>query len=144
MVGARLSRTHDRAMMSSSTFVAPGVRSVTPCGLPISLVTIGPKSSQAISSATPIWSRCNSSPADITARPLNTVADIHQEMLAQLTSSVRWVESVEHMVNQGVTRFVEIGPKEVLTGLVKRINKEVEAVACGTVDGVKALVTGNE
>ena len=82
--------------------------------------------------------------ANITARPLNTVADIHQEMLAQLTSSVRWVESVEHMVNQGVTRFVEIGPKEVLTGLVKRINKEVEAVACGTVDGVKALVTGNE
>lgn len=82
--------------------------------------------------------------ANITACALNTVADIHQEMLAQLTSSVRWVESVEHMINRGVTRFVEIGPKEVLTGLVKRINKEVEAVACGSVAGVKALVTGNE
>lgn len=81
--------------------------------------------------------------ANITARPLKAVADIHQEMLAQLTSSVRWVESVEHMVDQGVTKFVEIGPKEVLTGLVKRINKEVEAVACGTAEGVDALVTGN-
>jgi [acyl-carrier-protein] S-malonyltransferase len=78
--------------------------------------------------------------ANITARPLKSVDDIQQEMLAQLTSSVRWVESVEYMVNQGVTEFVEIGPKEVLTGLVKRINKEVKAVACGTLEGVQALV----
>jgi [acyl-carrier-protein] S-malonyltransferase len=82
--------------------------------------------------------------ANITARPLKAVDDIHQEALAQLTSSVRWVESVEYMVDQGVTDFVEIGPKEVLSGLVRRINKGVKTVACGTVDGVQALIAGNE
>jgi [acyl-carrier-protein] S-malonyltransferase len=81
--------------------------------------------------------------ANITARPLNTVEDIHREMLAQLTSSVRWVESVEYIIDQGVTSFVEIGPKDVLTGLVKRISKEVNSVACGTVDGVQALIADN-
>jgi [acyl-carrier-protein] S-malonyltransferase len=81
--------------------------------------------------------------ANITARPLNTLDDIRQEMLAQLTSSVRWVDSVEHMVTHGVKNFVEIGPKDVLTGLVGRINKDVKAVACGTADGVQALISGN-
>jgi [acyl-carrier-protein] S-malonyltransferase len=80
--------------------------------------------------------------ANISARPLNDVEDIRQEMIAQLTSSVRWVDSVEYMISQGVTSFIEIGPKDVLTGLVRRINKDVKAVACGTVDGVHTAVTG--
>jgi [acyl-carrier-protein] S-malonyltransferase len=82
--------------------------------------------------------------ANITAHPMQVVDDFLQEALAQLTSSVRWVESVEYMVDQGVTDFVEIGPKEVLSGLVRRINKGVKTVACGTVDGVQALIAGNE
>jgi [acyl-carrier-protein] S-malonyltransferase len=81
--------------------------------------------------------------ANITARPLNTVDDIRHEMMAQLTSPVRWVESIEHMIAQGVTNFVEIGPKDVLTGLIRRINKSVKAVACGTLDGAQALITSN-
>jgi len=82
--------------------------------------------------------------ANITARPLNSVDDIHQEMLGQLTSSVRWVDSVEYMVAQGATHFVEIGPKDVLTSLVRRIDKSVTAVACGTVEGVQTLLAGSE
>jgi len=93
--------------------------------------------------ATPIQPPQVSVVANITARPLNTVGDIHQEMVGQLISSVRWVESVEYMVAQGVMSFVEIGPKEVLMGLVRRINKDVKAVACGTVEGVQALITDN-
>ena len=80
--------------------------------------------------------------ANVSARPLNDLADIRQEMIAQLTSSVRWVDSVEHMVANGVTQFIEIGPKDVLTGLVGRINKDVKAIACGTVEGVQALTGG--
>ena len=82
--------------------------------------------------------------ANITAQPLSTVDDIHQEMIAQLTSSVRWVDSVKYMVAQGVANFVEIGPKEVLTGLVRRIDKGVNTAACGTVDGVQSLLASND
>jgi [acyl-carrier-protein] S-malonyltransferase len=82
--------------------------------------------------------------ANITARLLNSVDGIHQEMVGQLTSSVRWVDSVKYMLSQGTTGFIEIGPKDVLTGLVRRIDKGVKAVACGTVDSVQALVTGGE
>ena len=81
--------------------------------------------------------------ANVTARPLNTVDDIHQEMVAQLTSSVRWADSIEHMIAHGATDFVEIGPKDVLTRLMRRINRDAEAVACGTVDGVQTLITSN-
>jgi [acyl-carrier-protein] S-malonyltransferase len=81
--------------------------------------------------------------ANITARPLNTVDEIHQEMIDQLTSAVRWVDSVKYMIAQGVTDFVELGPKDVLTGLVRRIDRETRAAACGTADSVQTLVTGS-
>jgi len=78
--------------------------------------------------------------ANVTAQPLTSVDGIRHELVAQLTSSVRWVESVQYMAEQGVTRFIEIGPKEVLTGLIPRINKGLQAVACGTAAGVQAIL----
>ena len=45
-------------------------------------------------------------------------------MIDQVTSSVRWAESVEWMRGQGVEAFIECGPGKVLTGLVKRIDKQ--------------------
>lgn len=82
--------------------------------------------------------------ANVTARPLSGVENIRRELVAQLTSSVRWVESVQYMAEQGVTRFIEVGPKEVLTGLIPRINKSLQAVACGTVAGVQAVLNAAE
>jgi len=58
------------------------------------------------------------------ACPLGTPADIQAELIAQLTSPVRWTDSVRYMVAAGATRFVEIGPGSVLTGLVKRIQPD--------------------
>jgi [acyl-carrier-protein] S-malonyltransferase len=78
--------------------------------------------------------------ANVTARPLSDVDAIRQEMVAQLTASVRWVESVEYMAAHGVTRFVEIGPKEVLTGLIPRVNKSLKVNACGTPAGLQAVL----
>jgi [acyl-carrier-protein] S-malonyltransferase len=46
------------------------------------------------------------------------------------------------MVNQGVTRFVEIGPKDVLTGLIKRIAKDVETQTVGKAEEIAALLAG--
>jgi [acyl-carrier-protein] S-malonyltransferase len=80
---------------------------------------------------------------NVHARPLQTVMDIRQELLDQLTSSVRWTDSIEYMVEQGVTEFVELGPRDVLTGLVRRINKDVKAVSCGTVEEARVLIAGS-
>jgi [acyl-carrier-protein] S-malonyltransferase len=80
--------------------------------------------------------------ANVTAAPITTVAEIREELVEQLTSTVRWVESVQHMIAQGVTTFVEIGPKDVLTGLIKRIDKTVRTVNVEDVVGVKAFLEG--
>jgi [acyl-carrier-protein] S-malonyltransferase len=80
--------------------------------------------------------------ANVTAAPITTVAEIREELVEQLTSTVRWVESVQYMIAQGVTTFVEIGPKNVLTGLIRRIDKSVRTVNVGDVAGVEAFLEG--
>jgi [acyl-carrier-protein] S-malonyltransferase len=59
--------------------------------------------------------------ANATASPLTDPAAIRDALGRQLTSPVRWTESIEWIVAQGVDTFVEIGPKKVLTGLLRRI-----------------------
>jgi len=80
--------------------------------------------------------------ANITARPLASVADIQTEMLNQLTTSVQWTKSVQYMVEQGVSQFVEIGPKNVLSGLIKRIDKSVSVLNGEDAEGIESLVKG--
>lgn len=69
--------------------------------------------------------------ANISARPITHPDDIRAELCAQLTAPVRWTESVQWMREQGVTTFVEIGPKDVLVNLIKRIAGDVETRAIG-------------
>ncbi|HIC93297.1 MAG TPA: ACP S-malonyltransferase [Anaerolineae bacterium] len=76
--------------------------------------------------------------ANVTARPIAEPEEIKEELVRQLTSPVRWVESVERMIEGGITTFVEIGPKSVLAGLIRRIDKGVRTVNVGDVAGVKA------
>ncbi len=79
---------------------------------------------------------------NITARPLNTVADIRAEMLNQLTAPVQWTASIRYMVEQGVSQFIEIGPKKVLSGLIKRIDKSVGVLNVEDTAGINALIKG--
>jgi [acyl-carrier-protein] S-malonyltransferase len=67
--------------------------------------------------------------ANVTARPVRHADEIRSLLYRQLTSPVRWEESVAGMVADGATTFTEIGPGKVLQGLVKRINGNVET--CG-------------
>ena len=60
-------------------------------------------------------------------------------LVTQVCAPVLWEQSVAEMVRLGVTRFVEIGPGKVLSGLVKRISKEVETASIGDLDGIKAI-----
>ena len=67
---------------------------------------------------------------NVNAKPATNVEDIKENLIAQLTAPVKWTQSVQQMVADGATNFVECGPGKVLQGLVKKIAKEVE------VDGV--------
>jgi [acyl-carrier-protein] S-malonyltransferase len=79
--------------------------------------------------------------ANITARPLDSLETIREEMEGQLTSSVHWTDSVRWMIEQGITEFVEIGPKKVLTGLIRRIDKGVNRHNIGTPEDIEAFVS---
>ncbi|OGO03539.1 MAG: [acyl-carrier-protein] S-malonyltransferase [Chloroflexi bacterium RBG_13_53_26] len=68
--------------------------------------------------------------ANTTALPLTSAPALRAELLSQLLNCVQWQKSIEHMIKEGVTTFVEIGPGQVLTGLIKRISsKEVKAIS---------------
>lgn len=63
---------------------------------------------------------------NVTAKPERNPAKIKENLIAQLTAPVRWTQSVQQMVADGATEFVELGPGKVLQGLVKKISPEVE------------------
>lgn len=81
--------------------------------------------------ATPIATATVPVVANTSARPITHPDDIRAELAAQLTAPVRWVESVRFMHDQGVTHFVELGPKDVLCGLIRRIVEGAETRAIG-------------
>ncbi len=63
---------------------------------------------------------------NVTASAIIDPTAIKENLIAQLTAPVRWTQSVEHMVKDGATHFVEVGPGKVLSGLVKKIHREAE------------------
>jgi [acyl-carrier-protein] S-malonyltransferase len=71
---------------------------------------------------------------------LRTAAEIRAEVKAQLTSPVRWTESVRAMTAMGVRVFVELGPKDVLAGLIKRIDPRARSLAAGGPEEIRAVL----
>jgi [acyl-carrier-protein] S-malonyltransferase len=76
-----------------------------------------------------------------TAEPLTTGEQVKTELLKQLCNCVQWQRSIEYMVDKGASTFIEIGPGKVLTGLIKRINRDVKLINIGNVEAVKNLVS---
>ncbi|MGD9845121.1 MAG: ACP S-malonyltransferase [Variibacter sp.] len=77
--------------------------------------------------------------ANVKAAPVSDPAEIIRCLVAQVTGTVRWRESVAFMAQSGVTTFYEIGAGKVLTGLVKRIADGVAASAIGSPDDIAAF-----
>ena len=78
--------------------------------------------------------------ANTTAQPLTTAELVKEELLGQLCHCVQWQPSIEYMVNDDVSTFVEIGPGRVLTGLIKRINKSVKLINIGDAEAIRKIV----
>jgi len=74
-----------------------------------------------------------------TAQPLTTADLIKEELLRQLCNCVQWQRSIEYMIDNGVSTFIEIGPSKVLTGVIKRINKSVELINVGDVEAIEKI-----
>jgi [acyl-carrier-protein] S-malonyltransferase len=66
--------------------------------------------------------------SNVDASPIGTAHAVRNALVRQVSSPVRWVESVQRMIAMGVRRFVEVGPGNVLTGLIKRIDPSVELI----------------
>jgi [acyl-carrier-protein] S-malonyltransferase len=62
---------------------------------------------------------------NIQATPLHSAAEIRAELAQQVAASVQWIHTVEYLVGEGITTFIEIGPGQALSGMVKRIAKGV-------------------
>ena len=64
--------------------------------------------------------------SNVTANPLNIADDIKKYLIQQIEKPVRWRESINNMISLGVNNFIEMGPGKILSGLVKRIDRNVK------------------
>lgn len=90
--------------------------------------------------ATPFAAPATPIIANVTAQPLEDAEAVRAELGRQLTQSVRWTESVQAMRAAGVTQFYEFGPKDVLCGLIKRIDREAAATPINSAAALAALI----
>ncbi len=74
--------------------------------------------------------------ANTTAQPMTTAEMVKTELLRQLCNGIEWQRSIEFMVSEGVDTFIEIGPGSVLSGLIKRIDKNVKTLNIGDAEAI--------
>jgi len=78
--------------------------------------------------------------SNVTAEPIVSASPVRDELLAQLNNRVQWQKSIEHMASAGVTTFLEIGPGEVLSGLIKRTSASARTFSLGNRQTIEAAV----
>ncbi len=78
--------------------------------------------------------------ANVTAQPVSDVAQIRPNLVAQVTGQVRWRETIETLVAQGVETIVEIGTGKALCGMIKRINRDITLINIETADDIDAFL----
>jgi len=77
--------------------------------------------------------------SNVTARPLPDVDSIKKELVKQLRNCIQWQGSVEYMMHSGVTAFYEVGPGRVLSGLIRRINSELQIFNISGIEDIAQL-----
>jgi [acyl-carrier-protein] S-malonyltransferase len=77
--------------------------------------------------------------SNVTAKEIIGIDELQSLLIKQIENRVRWRESVIYMINENVNHFIEIGPGKVLSGLVKRINKEVKINSINSEEDIKNL-----
>jgi [acyl-carrier-protein] S-malonyltransferase len=78
--------------------------------------------------------------ANVTARPHGGAAAIPQLLARQVTAPVRWEESIRHLLAQGFSQFIELGPGTALTGFLRRLDRQARALNVGDLPSLEATV----
>jgi [acyl-carrier-protein] S-malonyltransferase len=78
--------------------------------------------------------------SNITADEIFNADELKNLLIKQIENRVRWRESVINMLNKNVTHFIEIGPGKVLSGLIKRINKDVKITSINSEEDIRTIV----
>jgi len=81
--------------------------------------------------------------SNVTGKEISNSSELKELLVKQIESRVRWRESVLLMIDKGINQFIEIGPGKVLSGLIKRIDKNVKVSAINTEEDIK-LININE
>ena len=77
--------------------------------------------------------------SNVTAEAISNSGDLKSLLIKQIENRVRWRESVVNMINNDVDHFIEIGPGKILSGLVKRINREVKINTINSKEDIEKL-----
>ena len=77
--------------------------------------------------------------SNVTAKPIKDPKEIRDLLIKQIEKPVRWRETVINMINSDVNKFIEIGPGKVLSGLVKRIDRNVKLIQVNDIEDLKNL-----
>ena len=77
--------------------------------------------------------------SNVTADEISDINDLKSLLISQIEKKVRWRESIINMINYGVNQFIEIGPGKVLTGLIKRIDKNVKTSSINNQSDIERL-----
>ena len=77
--------------------------------------------------------------SNVTATEYSNTSEIKELLIKQIESPVRWRESVQYMISKGTSNFIEIGPGKVLSGLIKRINKDVKVLNLDKVEDIQDI-----
>lgn len=94
----------------------------------------------ALLASTPLQASAVSVISNVTARPHEGPEEIRRRLAEQVTSPVRWEESIRCLAGQGFRRFIELGPGTALSGFVKRIDKSAEILNVADVPSLEATV----
>ena len=136
----------DEAGLAAALSLAPEIRARKVIRLPISIAAHSPlmatvndefaeyvRATAMRAPAVPVY-------GNLGAAPLLSVAANRAELAGQLTGAVRWRESLQNMIADGASRFLEIGPGTVLTGLLRRIERKTPGTALNSAEALQQLL----
>jgi [acyl-carrier-protein] S-malonyltransferase len=138
----------DIAAVEKATEVAPSLGARRAIGLNVSGAFHSPLMERSVAELSAMFGEVEFRPADIpvvcnaTARPSTDPGEIQGLLKKQLLSPVLWSQSVQFIIDDGVTKFVEVGPGNVLCGLLRRIDRGAACVSCSDVKTVNEFLGG--